>query len=79
MEDRGVGVCAVSLILGLIALVLVVFRFYTRFGVIHKPGWDDFFIALSLVSVSEARGRRPMYLHIILTRGYRFALLPAQA
>jgi hypothetical protein len=51
MEDRGVGVSTVSLILGLIALVLVVFRFYTRFEVIHKPGWDDFFIAVALVGV----------------------------
>lgn len=43
MEATGWSFAAVS-------IVLVAARLYTRFKLIHQPGWDDFWIVFALVS-----------------------------
>lgn len=33
-----------------VCALLVPARLYTRFSLVHQPGWDDFFIVFELVS-----------------------------
>ncbi|KAL4881779.1 hypothetical protein BJY04DRAFT_217845 [Aspergillus karnatakaensis] len=49
-EDQSVSITAVSWSLGALSTLMVGIRLYTRVTVTRKPGWDDFFIALSLAS-----------------------------
>lgn len=50
MNERGVNITAVSWAFGGVALGVVGMRLYTRVVALRRAGWDDFFIALSLVN-----------------------------
>ncbi|KAL2869522.1 uncharacterized protein BJX67DRAFT_332657 [Aspergillus lucknowensis] len=48
--DQTASITAVSWSFGAVSLLVVGIRLYTRVIVTRRPGWDDFFIALSLAS-----------------------------
>jgi hypothetical protein len=51
-ENRGGRVVAVITACSIVATVIVGLRFYVRFGIIKKPGLDDWFLAAALVMPS---------------------------
>ncbi|RDW74244.1 uncharacterized protein DSM5745_06906 [Aspergillus mulundensis] len=50
VQDQSLSIVAVSWTLGSLCIVIVGVRLYTRTFVTRQLGWDDFFIALSLLS-----------------------------
>lgn len=55
-NQHQLSITTVSWIFGSIALGLVLMRLYTRLFALRRAGWDDFFIALSLVSALVCSG-----------------------
>lgn len=49
VQDQSLSITTVSWTLGSLCLVIIAVRLYTRALVTRQLGWDDFFIALSLV------------------------------
>ncbi|KAL4811805.1 hypothetical protein BDW67DRAFT_194344 [Aspergillus spinulosporus] len=50
MQDQSLSITTASWTLGSLCIVIVAVRLYTRALVTRQLGWDDFFIALSLLS-----------------------------
>lgn len=56
MNQHQTSITAVSWVFGSLALVVVGMRLYTRLVALRRAGWDDFFIALSLLSALVCSG-----------------------
>ncbi|KAL4780574.1 hypothetical protein BJX76DRAFT_364175 [Aspergillus varians] len=50
VADQSASISAASWTLGSVSIIVVGLRLYTRLFLTRLPGWDDFFIALSLAS-----------------------------
>lgn len=50
VEDQSASITAASWTLGAVSIMIVGLRLYTRLLLTRLPGWDDFFITLSLVT-----------------------------
>lgn len=50
VDDQSASITAASWTLGAVSIMIVGLRLYTRLVLTRLPGWDYFFIALSLVT-----------------------------
>lgn len=53
VEDQSASITAASWTLGAVSIIVVGLRLYTRLVLTRLPGWDDFFIGLSLVTYCD--------------------------
>lgn len=53
VEDQSASITAASWTLGPVSTIVVGLRLYTRLVLTRLPGWDDFFIGLSLVTYRD--------------------------